>query len=150
MNNSKEISRDINIDSLAGSTMVNTSNGTVSVDSVGNHPLSREDQDDLLEASGNCIVNRNFQWPWLSTPFHNLCLIDVRGTFHFIRALEIESIGQSSNLDFTDFMEICQTLKINPKLVQRPTGDFINLLLGLDALNLLGHAVKAIPDISEV
>merc|ERR1712215_636381 len=60
----------------------------------------------------------------------------------------ILSVWQSSNLDFTDFMEICQTLKINPKLVQRPTGDFINLLLDLDALNLLGHAVTAIPDIT--
>merc|ERR1712215_287734 len=56
----------------------------------------------------------------ISTPFHNLCLIDVRGTFHFIRALEIYSIGQSSNLNFEDFMELCQVLKINPKLVQRP------------------------------
>ena len=25
----------------------------------------------------------------ISTPFHNLCLLDVKGTFHFIRALEI-------------------------------------------------------------
>ena len=81
--NSKELSRDINIDSLAGSTMVNTSNGAVSVDSVdsvdsvGNHPLSREDQDDLLEASGNCLVNRNFQWPRLTTPFPDTLLPPV-------------------------------------------------------------------------
>ena len=93
MNNSKEISRDINIDSLAGSTMVNTSNGTVSVDSVdsvdsvGNHPLSREDQDDLLEASGNCIVNRNFQWPWLTTPFPDTLLPPVS---HHVSMLKLD------------------------------------------------------------
>ena len=40
-----------------------------SVDSVDTPPLSEEEQDALLEASGNCLVNRNFQWPWLCTPF---------------------------------------------------------------------------------
>ena len=96
MNNSEKISRDIYIYSLAGSTMVNTPNGTVSVDSVdnvdsvdsvGNHPLSREDQDDLLEASGNCIVNRNFQWPWLSTPFPDTLLPPVS---HHVSMLKLD------------------------------------------------------------
>ena len=74
--NSKELSRDINI----GSTMVHTSNGADSVDkvdsvdSVGNHP---QDPDDLLEATGNCLVNRNFQWPWLTTPFPDTLLPPV-------------------------------------------------------------------------
>ena len=84
----------------------------------------------------------------ISTPFHNICLIDVRGAFHFVRALEIDSIGTSSNLEHNDFMELCQVLKISPKLVQQPKGDDIHLLLGLDALNLLGHAVTAIQDIT--
>ena len=84
----------------------------------------------------------------ISTPFHNICLIDVRGGFHVVRALEIDSIGTSSNLDHNDFMELCQVLKISPKLVQQPKGDDIHLLLGLDALNLLGHAVTAIQDIT--
>ena len=43
-------------------------------------------------------------------------------------------------------MKICQILRINPRLVQQPTGDFIHLLIGLDALNLLGHQVTVIPD----
>ena len=89
---SKEISQDTNIDPPAASTMINTSNGTVSVnsenrvDSVGhantvvnvdNPPLSGKDQDDMLEATGNCLVNRNFQWPWLTTPFPDSMLPPV-------------------------------------------------------------------------
>ena len=60
--------------------MVHTSNGADSVDkvdsvdSVGNHP---QDPDDLLEATGNCLVNRNFQWPWLTTPFPDTLLPPV-------------------------------------------------------------------------
>ena len=72
--------------------------------------------------------------------------MDVKGGVNFIRALEIESIGQSSNLEYSEFMEICSTLRINPKLVQKPSGDHINILVGLDALNLLGHQITAIPD----
>ena len=82
----------------------------------------------------------------ISTPFHQLCLLDVKGGANFIRALEIDSIGQSPNLEYQDFMEICSILRINPKLVQKPSGDHINLLIGLDALNLLGHSITAIPD----
>ena len=40
----------------------------------------------------------------ISTPFHNICLLDTKGGFHFVRALEIDSIGTSSNLDHDDFM----------------------------------------------
>ena len=57
----------------------------------------------------------------ISTPFHQLCLMDVKGGVNFIRALEIESIGQSSNLEYSEFMEICSTLRINPRLVQKPS-----------------------------
>ena len=70
--------------------MINTSNGSVNsengVDSVGhantvvsvdNPPLSGKDQDDMLEATGNCLVNRNFQWPWLTTPFPDSMLPPV-------------------------------------------------------------------------
>ena len=46
----------------------------------------------------------------ISTPFHQLCLLDVKGGANFIRALEIDSIGQSSNLEYQDFMEICSIL----------------------------------------
>ena len=31
-------------------------------------------------------------------------------------------------------------------MVQQPTGDHIHILIGLDALNLLGHPVTVIPD----
>ena len=84
----------------------------------------------------------------ISTSFHNICLLDTKGGFHFVRALEIDSIGTSSCLDHDDFMELCQVMKISPKMVQQPKGDDIHLLLGLDALNLLGHAVTAIQDIT--
>merc|ERR1712030_261526 len=77
----------------------------------------------------------------ISTPFHNICLVDVKGGFHIVRALEIDSIGTSSNLDHNDFMELCKVLKISPKMVQQPKGDDIHLLLGLDPMNLLGQAV---------
>ena len=30
-----------------------------------NDPPSQEDQDELLEASGNCLVNKNYLPPWL-------------------------------------------------------------------------------------
>ena len=43
-------------------------------------------------------------------------------------------------------MKICQILKINPSLVQQPVGDHIHILIGLDALNLLGHLVTVVPD----
>ena len=82
----------------------------------------------------------------ISTSFFNICLLDTKGGYHFVRALEIDSIGTSSYLDHDDFMDLCQTMKISPKLVQHPKGLEINLLLGLDALNLLGHAVTAIQD----
>ena len=55
----------------------------------------------------------------------------------------IDNIGQSSNLDHN-----CEILKINPRLIQQPTGDFIHLLIGLDSLKLLGHPITVIPDIS--
>merc|ERR1712082_550483 len=84
----------------------------------------------------------------ISTPFHNICLVDVRGGFHIVRALEIDSIGTHSILDHEDFMDICKVLKINPKMVQMPKGDNIHLLLGLDSLNLLGVPVTAIKDIT--
>ena len=41
-----------------------------------------------------------------------------------------------------------KVLKINPKMVQMPKGDHINLLLGLDSLNLLGVPVTAVQDIT--
>ena len=61
----KEISKEINNDPPAEDTMDTPSKETVNVDD----PPSQEDQDDLLEASGNCLMNKNFQWPWLTTPF---------------------------------------------------------------------------------
>merc|ERR1711888_286796 len=84
----------------------------------------------------------------ISTPFYELALKDVNNGVHIIRCLMIDSIGQSSLLDYHSFMKICEILKINPKLVQQPTGDFIHLLIGLDSLNLLGHQITVIPDIS--
>ena len=71
----------------------------------------------------------------------------INNGVNFIRALEIDSIGQSSTLDYTEFMEICSTLRINPRLVQKPSGDFIHILVGLDALNLLGHQITVLPDL---
>ena len=38
-------------------------------------------------------------------------------------------------------MKICQILKINLSLGQQPTGDRIHILIGLDALNLLGYPI---------
>ena len=32
-------------------------------------PFYQEDQNQLLEASGTCLVNRNYIEPWLQTPF---------------------------------------------------------------------------------
>merc|ERR1711888_566576 len=61
---------------------------------------------------------------------------------HIVRALEIDSIGTSSNLDHNDCIDLCRVL------VQMPKGDEIHLLLGLDSLNLLGQAVTAIQDIT--
>ena len=56
----------------------------------------------------------------ISTPFYQLALMDINNGINFIRALQIDSIGQSSSLDYHEYMEVCQILKIN-------------------ALNLLGH-----------
>merc|ERR1712236_142133 len=36
----------------------------------------------------------------ISTPFYQLCLMDVNNRVNFIRALEIDSTGQSSTLDY--------------------------------------------------
>ena len=36
---------------------------------MNNPPSQEEDSDEKLEASGNCLVNRNYVPPWLSTPF---------------------------------------------------------------------------------
>ena len=82
----------------------------------------------------------------ISTPFYQLCLMDVNNGVNFIRALEIDSIGQSSTLDYNEYMEICSTLRINPRLVQKPSGDFIHIFVGLDALSLLGHLTPVLPD----
>ena len=84
----------------------------------------------------------------ISTPFYQLALMDVNNGVNFIRALQIDSIGQSSILDYNEYLEICQTSRINPRLVQQPSGDFINILVGLDALNLLGHQIPVLPDLS--
>ena len=43
---------------------------------------------------------------------------------------------------------MCQVLHVHPGLVQRPDGNPIHLLIGLDALNLLAHPVTTLPDIS--
>ena len=67
----------------------------------------------------------------ISTPFFELALKDVNNGIHIIRCLQIDSIGQSNLLDY---------------LVQQPSGDFIHILIGLDALNLFGHKVTVIPD----
>ena len=82
----------------------------------------------------------------ISTPFFELALKDVNNSIHIIRCLQIDSIGQSNLLSYDSYMKICEILRINPRLVQQPTGDFIHILIGLDALNLLGHQVTVIPD----
>ena len=79
-------------------------------------------------------------------PFCELALKDVHNSLHIIRCLQIDSIGQSNLLSYESYMEICQILRINPSLVQQPTGDHIHILIGLDALNLLGHPVTVVPD----
>ena len=53
---------------------LNEADNVNKVDSVDSHP---QDPDDLLEATGNCLVNRNFQWPWLTTPFPETLLPPV-------------------------------------------------------------------------
>ena len=55
-------------------------------------------------------------------------------------------MGQSNLLSYENYMKICEILKINPSLVQQPVGDHIHILIGLDALNLLGHPVTVVPD----
>merc|ERR1711888_285685 len=40
----------------------------------------------------------------ISTPFYQLALKDVNNEVNFIRALEIDSIGQSSTLDYNEYM----------------------------------------------
>ena len=82
----------------------------------------------------------------ITTPFFELALKDVHNTLHIIRCLQIPSIGQSNLLSYDHFMKLCQTLKINPSLVQQPAGDNIHILIGLDALNLLCHPVTVVPD----
>ena len=51
-------------------------------------------------------------------------------------------------LDNEEFLAMCQVPHVNPGLVQRPDGNPIHLLIGLDALNLLAHPVTTLPDIS--
>ena len=52
----------------------------------------------------------------LSTPFYELALKDINGGINIIRCLMIDSIGQSSLLDYHSFIKICEILKVNPKL----------------------------------
>ena len=40
---------------------------------VTDSSLSEEEENKRLESSGNCLVNRTFQWGWLNTPFQVLC-----------------------------------------------------------------------------
>ena len=82
------------------------------------------------------------------TPFYEVAIRDVSNGVHIIRALMIDSIGQHSILDYSSFMQVCEILAINPKMVQQPTGDTINLLIGLDSLKLLGHPITIISDIT--
>ena len=82
----------------------------------------------------------------ISTPFYEIAIRDINNGVNVIRALMIDSIGQSSILDHSSFMQICEILAINPRLIQQPTGDTIHLLVGLDSLKLLGHPITVIPD----
>ena len=84
----------------------------------------------------------------ITTPFYAIAIRDINNGVNVIRALMVDSIGQSSNLDHNSFIQICEILKVNPALIQQPTGNVIHLLLGLSSLKLLGSPVTHIHDIS--
>ena len=84
----------------------------------------------------------------VTTPFYAIAIRDINNGVNVIRALMVDSIGQSSNLDHNSFIQICQILKVNPAQIQQPTGNVVHLLLGLSSLKLLGSPVTHIHDIS--
>ena len=80
----------------------------------------------------------------ISAPIYNIMLKDKTNHFHQIKAIKIPSIGSADKLDETEFLQICKILKINPFLLQKPKGGDIELLIGINALSLLGNQVTQI------
>ena len=58
----------------------------------------------------------------LTTPFYNIAIRDTKNGVNIIKALMVDSIGNQSNLDHEAFTQICQTLKVDPALIQQPNG----------------------------
>ena len=74
--------------------------------------------------------------------FYEFYLQDCNGgRLHCIRAVGSESIGFSNELEITDFLRICQMLRIPPNIVRRNQNAPISVLLGLECLSILAQPI---------
>ena len=74
-------------------------------------------------------------------PVYQIPIKDVAGIIHNIAVIGIDNIGWKTPVPIELFTRICKALDVNPSHVQNTAGP-IQLILGLQSIQLLAHPVK--------